>query len=55
VKLYRVEEENSSLNDGDINCIIRILEWANKAFRDGMGEKCKRKLIVEKLKKIKES
>ncbi len=54
LEIYKIEENDSSLEEAEIEDIIRLLRWADKTFRDGYKKSARRIEIVEKLKKLKE-
>ena len=56
LKLYKIDHSNTdNITDEEIDVIINILKWSNKAFRDGFEAKNDRKIIIKKLKKIKDN
>ena len=53
MKLYKIEKNKSdSLNEEDIDSLIRLLGWANQAFADGKDQKRKREDVAEKLRNL---
>ncbi len=55
MKLYKLENKEEKLNTKDIDGIIAILNWANKAFSDGTEKAKERDCWIEKLKTIRET
>lgn len=55
MKLYKLEDKEENLNIKDIDGIISILNWANKAFSDGAGKSKERSDWIKKLKTLKKT
>ena len=54
MKLYRLTDAKEELEAKDLEGIISILRWANKAFRDGKEKPKERDIWIDKLKSLKE-
>lgn len=54
MKLYRLTDAKEELEAKDLEGIISILRWANKAFRDGKEKSKERDIWIDKLKSLKE-
>tara|TARA_Y100000114_G_scaffold157314_1_gene189614 strand:+ start:17904 stop:18077 length:174 start_codon:yes stop_codon:yes gene_type:complete len=54
LKLYRLTDAKEELEAKDLEGIISILRWANKAFRDGKEKSKERDIWIDKLKSLKE-